>query len=254
METRTCKACEATKPIDQFDRKRISNAGVAYYRNQCKPCYNAIRRNAYASTPEMRRKKCVAAARWRQEHPEEYAASRKRYQDTNGPLIYQRHREHGYSAAYAKKYPERVRAYAKKYKASPKGRALIRIRDRKRQQNPTRRAYNTEKNRQWRKNNPERFREAVFQWKANRKARKAGAPVIERVYRSKIIKRDHSTCYICKQTVPEKEIHLDHVIPLCRGGEHSYANIRVTCKLCNLKKHSKLPEELGIVLDPLPPI
>lgn len=39
------------------------------------------------------------------------------------------------------------------------------------------------------------------------------------------------------------ERHLDHVIPLARGGADTVANLCVACEPCNRRKHSKLPEE-----------
>lgn len=44
----------------------------------------------------------------------------------------------------------------------------------------------------------------------------------------------------------KSERHLDHVIPLSRGGAHSEDNIRVTHARCNLKKGTKLVEELDL--------
>jgi 5-methylcytosine-specific restriction endonuclease McrA len=34
-------------------------------------------------------------------------------------------------------------------------------------------------------------------------------------------------------------MHLDHIIPLCVDGEHSYANVAVSCQKCNLRKPRK---------------
>lgn len=73
-----------------------------------------------------------------------------------------------------------------------------------------------------------------------RRARLLNAPVVEKVRRSHIIERDNSTCYLCGKLCGPKEIHLDHVVPLSRGGHHSAANLRVSCPHCNLSKGSKL--------------
>lgn len=35
--------------------------------------------------------------------------------------------------------------------------------------------------------------------------------------------------------------HLDHVMPLSRGGAHALSNLVPACKSCNLRKHNKLP-------------
>jgi 5-methylcytosine-specific restriction endonuclease McrA len=42
-------------------------------------------------------------------------------------------------------------------------------------------------------------------------------------------------CGICKDFIVGK-FHVDHVIPLSRGGEHSYANAQLAHPTCNLEK------------------
>lgn len=53
-------------------------------------------------------------------------------------------------------------------------------------------------------------------------------------------------CYYCGDEllydVPF-EVHLDHYIPLSKGGVHSIKNVVWSCKTCNLKKHTTLPTE-----------
>jgi 5-methylcytosine-specific restriction endonuclease McrA len=70
---------------------------------------------------------------------------------------------------------------------------------------------------------------------ARRRAKLAGATV-EVFTREEIIARDKATCYLCDSVTRLEMIHLDHVIPLSRGGDHSRANVRVACATCNLAK------------------
>lgn len=77
-----------------------------------------------------------------------------------------------------------------------------------------------------------------------RRARLAAATVNGRVDRHEIILRDKSTCWICGQKCEPHEIHLDHVIPLSKGGEHSPENVRVAHDRCNLAKRDLLPSDL----------
>lgn len=63
---------------------------------------------------------------------------------------------------------------------------------------------------------------------------------VENVSRGFVIKRDKYKCQICFTHVFETDSHhhpqypnIDHIIPLSKGGEHSYANVQLTCRSCN---------------------
>lgn len=46
--------------------------------------------------------------------------------------------------------------------------------------------------------------------------------------------------------------HVDHIIPLSKGGENGKHNIQICCPTCNLRKHAKDPidfaQELGLLI------
>lgn len=50
-------------------------------------------------------------------------------------------------------------------------------------------------------------------------------------------------CHYCGKTVPPKELTLDHIVPLVRGGRSSKGNCVPACKECNSQKQSMLPIE-----------
>ena len=52
--------------------------------------------------------------------------------------------------------------------------------------------------------------------------------------------RDKFICQYCHNTFPQKELTLDHVIPISRGGKTSWENIVSACNPCNSTKGSKL--------------
>ena len=70
----------------------------------------------------------------------------------------------------------------------------------------------------------------------------------------KLYKRDHGICYLCGKKCDwnDKEERdgtiicgnnypsIEHVIPLARGGEHSWENVKLACRGCNTKKHTSL--------------
>ena len=50
-------------------------------------------------------------------------------------------------------------------------------------------------------------------------------------------------CYYCHREVGRKQLTMDHVVPLSRGGNSSKGNIVPSCKECNNKKKYLLPVE-----------
>jgi 5-methylcytosine-specific restriction enzyme A len=56
-------------------------------------------------------------------------------------------------------------------------------------------------------------------------------------------KRAAGVCYFCGKKVPPKELTMEHVVPIIRGGASSKGNIVPACKECNSKKKYLLPIE-----------
>jgi 5-methylcytosine-specific restriction endonuclease McrA len=54
-----------------------------------------------------------------------------------------------------------------------------------------------------------------------------------------IIEKYGSKCVYCGG----KFEHIDHYVPLSKGGEHTLDNVRPSCANCNLKKNNKMPED-----------
>lgn len=77
-----------------------------------------------------------------------------------------------------------------------------------------------------------------------------GAAYDEFVDRSVLHKRDEGICGICGEPVKlikkgRMRATIDHIIPLSRGGLHSYANVQIAHWLCNVAKGNKLPDEMA---------
>jgi len=76
--------------------------------------------------------------------------------------------------------------------------------------------------------------------KPKERARKRAAHV-ETVDPFKVFDRDGWRCQICHRPTPrrlrgttdERAPELDHIVPLARGGEHSYRNTQCACRKCN---------------------
>ena len=109
---------------------------------------------------------------------------------------------------------------------------------------------------QWRIKHRDRYNEMVRKCRASehgklirrineasRRARKENAP--GSYSSSDVIKQyeaQRGLCWWCSQPVQEK-YHIDHVIPLSRGGSNNPGNIVIACPTCNISKSDKLPQE-----------
>lgn len=56
-----------------------------------------------------------------------------------------------------------------------------------------------------------------------------------------VLELDDGVCGICGTDVDPFDFHIDHVIPLALGGEHSYANTQVAHSRCNKSKGARVP-------------
>ncbi len=43
----------------------------------------------------------------------------------------------------------------------------------------------------------------------------------------------------CKLCQAEKDLCIDHIFPICKGGDNNLSNFQVLCRSCNSKKGGK---------------
>ncbi|MBR3743160.1 MAG: HNH endonuclease [Clostridia bacterium] len=56
-----------------------------------------------------------------------------------------------------------------------------------------------------------------------------------------ILKRDGYRCRICGATQADGvKLHVDHIIPVSKGGRTEPSNLQTLCERCNLGKSNKL--------------
>lgn len=124
---------------------------------------------------------------------------------------------------YAKRYsrnPARHRKSAKQYRERNRDKVIAELKE-------------------WRKRNPEKG----VEYAQNRRARIMSA---EGSFTTGDIKRigEHQNwlCAWCSKKV-RKGYHVDHIMPISKGGSNSPDNLQILCKSCNLHKHAKDPIE-----------
>jgi hypothetical protein len=60
-----------------------------------------------------------------------------------------------------------------------------------------------------------------------------------------LAQKQNNKCYYCGTSIniEDKNTHLDHYIPLSKGGKHSIKNVVWSCSKCNLSKNNTLPNK-----------
>lgn len=102
----------------------------------------------------------------------------------------------------------------------------------------------------WRAANPELNKERNQEYKRIRRARISGARVEKYIQMSSLHNWYSRICGICQQFI-EGNYHIDHIVPLSRGGDHSAINLQLAHPFCNQSKFTKLTEELKVIQSPV---
>ena len=223
-----CHTCKEFKiaSSDFFSKRKESKDNL---KSSCKFCLNAKTRKYRDENPEKvkqiakksrdlhKEKRKVENSTWWSEN-KDYS---KKYYAKNSNKLKLRQK------AYRKKLPEEK---LKQLKEKSNARAL-----------------------EWRRKNPEysklyaiKYREAnkeklrALRW--NYKARKklavgthTGDDIID------IVKQQNNLCFWCKTKL--KSMHIDHYIPLSKGGSNNKTNLVASCSSCNISKRDKMPED-----------
>lgn len=87
---------------------------------------------------------------------------------------------------------------------------------------------------------------SILEWDT-KNARKRAA-FVEPVVTYEVFRRDNWKCQLCgvrtleskRGTTHPRAPQLDHIVPLSKGGEHSYRNTQCACLRCNLSKNNRM--------------
>jgi 5-methylcytosine-specific restriction endonuclease McrA len=123
-------------------------------------------------------------------------------------------------ATYKAKHPERVLQHARETYGRRKEQARLR-------------------HKEWLAANPHKRREH----EAARRA-KGGEDRYTAADVDRLLGLQSGRCVYCKRSIKAK-FHVDHIMPLSKGGTNGVRNIQLLCQMCNQMKHAKHPVDFA---------
>jgi 5-methylcytosine-specific restriction endonuclease McrA len=219
MCCKTCSKCGESKPAtaEFFTSRRDSKDG---FRARCKEChYATTRRWIKRNIDVVRDGRRVAQGRYRESHHAEIlAAWRNRY--AADEAFRKLHSER--RMAHARAHPDMKHAAYQAWRTRNRDELLARQREHRAEHPSLYRAY--------------KRRRRATRYAAD------GRHTAEDVAAQ--YGRQRGKCYWCHEKVGGT-YHVDHIVPLSRGGGDGPENLVIACPHCNCSKHTKLPHEFS---------
>lgn len=194
------------------------------------------------NSEEARKKKREYMRAYRARNPEARRECDRQYREKN------QERVQAVTRRWKQENPDKVREGNRKYQRE----YVVKVRVWKRAWAARNRKKAAESTRRWAEQNPERRRASKRLSECRRRrmkrAQRQGAQIgpIPPDYVEQLMGFQGGRCAYCHEPLPAG-FHVDHIIPLARGGAHSWENLVLACPTCNLRKGSRYPEELGWV-------
>jgi hypothetical protein len=66
--------------------------------------------------------------------------------------------------------------------------------------------------------------------------------------RERLFQRDRHVCAYCSNRFDERDLTVEHIVPLSRGGRQTWMNVVTACRGCNSRKGNRTPEEARMPL------
>lgn len=226
MLEKPCSRCGNVLPPSAFSPDRRAKTGLQPACRECNNArkvakriespekYRAIERQRYAQNPDVR---LTNNAKWRERNRDTLLASKNAYHERmKGDPIYRLKR-----AEYAAANKVAKQAYDRIYQVVNRQKLVERAKE-------------------WAKANPDKRRAITANYDGKRRAWKASG-VTGRDLRAWIAQQAKA-CHWCASDCDD-DFHVDHVIPLSKGGDHELHNLVIACPPCNLRKSAKMPDE-----------
>lgn len=202
---KTCTQCNETKEETAFHKQTRSKDG---YSNTCKLCKSAIDKKYRENNKEAIKTKNIE---YRKNNKEKIAKrQRKQYHEaTSEEVEKRREAKRKYRQNAPEEVKQRKKEYDKKYFASEAGKITT--------------------------------MKSIHKRRAQKLSSEDGTVTSQAL--DKLKEEQSYQCKYCKCELDfsaKGQVHLDHVIPLSKGGAHSITNVVWSCASCNLKKSNKL--------------
>ncbi len=257
--TKQCTKCKIIKDLSEFYKWKAIKDG---YRNHCKHCM-------FIASKKYRDENKETIAKNKKEYEknnkDKSKINQKRYRDKNKDIITKKRIDNKENInlknrEYYKNHKVEIKEYREnnKYKISiSKKKYIVNNKDKISKQRKEYRKKNIEKIKDYARYYGQSLNGKISQTNSRNKRRyliklssdgtipnKVQYPLT--VELKELLEIQDYKCYICKSDITKKK-HLDHHIPLSKGGTHSINNVVWLCPLCNLTKHSKMPDTLLII-------
>jgi 5-methylcytosine-specific restriction endonuclease McrA len=198
-----CKLCSQTLSTIHFNHSKSNKDGLVSW---CKSCVRAYNKRYNLKNKEQLTKQ---KSDYREANREELRSNQRQHYKENKDQYAIR------AKAWRTNNSESKKAYDKKYAQ-----------------------LNKDKTKAASKRFAQKHPDRISLKRQKRRARLANAKAYE-VTAKDLSKILSAPCIYCRR--PSQ--HVDHVIPLSRGGSHSIGNLAPACQECNLAKGSKLVSE-----------
>lgn len=226
LETKICTKCNCEKPFEEFYKNKNKKYGLESQCKECLKCKSKEYRESNKEYISLRHKEYV------DKNKEKIAEYKKEYYLKNKEKIMKQSSEDKkwlsddkkqYFKEYTAKNRDKFKKYNKKYASKNKNK--IKEKNSKYFKSPTGRVVSA---------NSRHKRRAI---------EKSGDVTSIQLLE---LTKNAKNCYWCNTSLKNKVVHIDHYVPLSRGGLHTITNLVVACSECNLKKNAKDPYEFAL--------
>ena len=235
-QSKTCTKCNQTLLLDNFSRHNGKKSSATGYRPTCKKCDVAYNREYRARN---RKKVNARKSEWARNNRHRMRDAEQRYREKNRERLREYHRE------WREQNPDIVKAQ----KAAWLEKNHERKKQLDREYGKANRAKNNLATRKYRERNPEKIKQFERNWRLANPQK-----VLLQSHKRRALKNQNGVFLVTKKDVKKlmqqncvycgsPAEHLDHVIPIARGGKHSIGNLAPACAFCNMSKGAKLVSE-----------